>query len=149
MKYSPLLLVAALLTFGCQSPEKKEEKERAAEIRENTMADVSDDISFQSFVGRLRGAVRERDAHTIAPMMTSNFGYQLEPLGEGAGVFEYWDENNVWPELELILDESFKPLGQFMVAPPEFARNPMGYTGYRAGLIMVRGSWRFAYFVDG
>jgi hypothetical protein len=33
-----------------------------------------------------------------------------------------------------------------MVAPPQFAFDPE-YHGYRAGITMVNGSWRFAYFV--
>lgn len=139
------MLVTLLFLPGCQTPEQKEQKERAAA----SIPDQTDDVSFQSFIGRLRQAVNNEDAFALAPMMTENFGYRLEPLGEGAGVFQYWDENNLWPELQLVVAETWKPLGNFMVTPPEFAANPTGYTGFRAGVVMVHGSWRFAYFVDG
>jgi hypothetical protein len=33
-----------------------------------------------------------------------------------------------------------------MVVPPQFAIDP-NYHGYRAGLMSVDGSWKFAYFV--
>ena len=82
--------------------------------------------------------------------MTTDFGYRIEPLGEGKGVFEYWDQNNVWPELELIVKERFVPNGEkYMVAPAEFVTNPDRYSGYRAGLRLENGSWKFAYFVTG
>ena len=48
--------------------------------------------------------------------------------------------------------EPFVPFGDvrdgFMVAPPEFA-TANEYTGYRAGIQLVNGSWKFAYFVNG
>ena len=58
-----------------------------------------------------------------------DFGYRLDPLGEGDGVFAYWDQNNVWPELELILKEPFSVNGvgqnnEYMVSPPEFVASP-------------------------
>jgi hypothetical protein len=36
-----------------------------------------------------------------------------------------------------------------MVAPPQFADEAAQYTGYRAGIRRVKGSWKFAYFVNG
>jgi hypothetical protein len=36
-----------------------------------------------------------------------------------------------------------------MVAPPQFADPSAEYTGYRAGIRRVNGSWKFAYFVNG
>jgi hypothetical protein len=35
------------------------------------------------------------------------------------------------------------------VAPPQFADEAARYTGYRAGIRRVKGSWKFAYFVTG
>ena len=46
-------------------------------------------------MGRLRKAVAARDMPMIASMMTQDFGFRLEPAGEGSGVFAYWDKNNV------------------------------------------------------
>ena len=54
-------------------------------------------------------------------MMTTNFGYRLNPVGEGDGVFKYWDQLNLWPQLEAVLQNHFVPKGNFMVAPPAFA----------------------------
>ena len=126
---------------GCASLHKKKKDKKKAD-----MADVSADTSFQAFQGRLRKAVAKRDTQMLSTMMTSNFGYSWEANGEGAGVFDYWSQNNLWPELELVLKEKFVPSGNFMVAPPEVTYDA-NYRGYRAGLQQVNGAWRFAFFV--
>src|SRR5438105_14904651 len=66
----------------------------------------------------------------------------------GEVVFQYWDENNLWPELEGILSETFVKKQDYMVAPPQFADPSLNYDGYRAGVRRVNGSWKFAYFVS-
>ena len=119
-----------------------------------TLRDQNGDTAFLAFVGRLRQAVAAHDADAVAGMMTADFGYLLEPTaedpGEGKGVFAHWDRANVWPELQLVLNERFVPSGSaYMVAPPEFAAQPENYHGYRAGLQLVNGGWKFAYFVKG
>ena len=119
-----------------------------------TLRDQNGDTAFLAFVGRLRKAVAAHDAEAVAGMMTPDFGYLLEPTaddrGEGRGVFAYWDRANVWPELQLVLNERFVPFGNsYMVAPPEFAVEAENYHGYRAGLQLVNGGWKFAYFVKG
>jgi len=131
-------------TTGCESLKKKP---KIIKPSKHDMADQSGDVAFSAFAGRLRKAVASRDVQTLAPMMAPNFGYSWEPGGEGAGVFEYWDRNNLWPELELVLKEKFVPSGNFMVAPAEVTYNP-DYKGYRAGLQLINGAWRFAYFVS-
>jgi len=87
-------------------------------------------------------------------MMTDDFGYKLEPPMSGPGVFQYWEQENLWPELDGILSEKFvkkKVAGgpEFLVAPPQFADPSLNYDGYRAGITRVKGSWKFAYFVNG
>lgn len=119
-----------------------------------TLRDQNGDTAFLAFVSRLRQAVAAHDAEAVAGMMTTDFGYLLEATpedpGEGRGVFAYWDRANVWPELQLILNEQFAPFGgSYMVAPPEFAAQGENYHGYRAGLQLVNGGWKFAYFVKG
>ena len=119
-----------------------------------TLRDQNGDTAFLAFVGRLRRAVAAHDAEAVAAMMTPDFGYLLEPTaedtGEGRGVFAYWDRANVWPELQLVLNERFVPSGNsYMVAPPEFAAEAENYHGFRAGLQLVNGGWKFAYFVKG
>lgn len=153
--FACVLTVAALLSAGCKTtPETADTKHPAATTRKkppiNNMPDQNGDQAFLAFLGRLRLAIRAHDVDTIASMMTTDFGYRIEPLGEGKGVFEYWDQNNVWPELELVMKERFVPNGErYMVAPAEFVTNPDNYTGYRAGLRLENGSWKFAYFVTG
>jgi hypothetical protein len=141
-----LLLIVALSLGGCGTLIKRVEKKKK-DPQEETLKDAEGDVAFQAFVGRLRKAVAARDMQALASMMTSNFGYRIEPPGEGAGVFQFWDEKGVWQELEMILGEKFVPKGDYMVAPPQFASNPEQYTGYRAGITNVNGAWRFAYFV--
>jgi len=137
---------------GCKSASKAE-KERKAALRKKAKAELreeSGDVDFQAFVGRLRKAVAEHDVNTIATMMTANFGYKLNPPLEGEGVFKYWDQENLWPELEGILSEKFvKGDGDYMVAPPQFADKSLNYDGYRAGISRVSGRCTVAYFVNG
>lgn len=106
-----------------------------------------DESDLNWFLKELRSAANSQDMYRLAALMTPNFGYQLNPPLEGDGVFQYWDENNMWGELALIVNDEFVPNGDFMVAPPEFADPAILYTGYRAGIIQIAGKWRFAYFV--
>jgi hypothetical protein len=146
-----LLLVLAVGITGCQTPSQKE-KEKKASLRKKAKAEAreeSGDVDFQAFVGRLRKAVAAHDVNTLATMMAADFGYSLNPEKSGGGVFQYWDDQNLWPELEGILSEKFVKKGAYMVAPPQFADESLNYDGYRAGIRRVNGSWRFAYFVNG
>ncbi len=165
-----ILLALTLLVPACQTPEQKKEKAKKEALKKKAKADLreSEDVDFQAFAGRLRKAAANRDKETLRSMMTENFGYKLReapPLSEkdwdgfeakngGPGVFAYWDQENLWPELEGILAEKFvkkKVAGsaEFLVAPPQFADPSLNYDGYRAGVTRVKGSWKFAYFVNG
>lgn len=157
------LLLSAVFFTSCQTPEEKAKKAKEAALKKNAKANLreSPDVDFQAFVGRLRKAVANRDKETIKSMMTQNFGYKYEPRMEGVepnasgpGVFQYWDQEDLWPELDGILSERFvkrKASGgpEFMVAPPQFADPSLNYDGFRAGITRVNGSWKFAYFVNG
>lgn len=146
------LLALAFVFAGCQTPQQKKEKLKQAELKKKAKADLreeSTDVDFQAFVGRLRKAVAKRDVETIKSMMTEDFGYKLEPPMSGPGVFQYWEQENLWPELEGVLSERFVKKGAFMVSPPQFADPSLNYDGYRIGITRVRGSWKFAYFVNG
>jgi hypothetical protein len=147
----PILLVFALALGGCQTPSKTDKAKKEA-LKKKTKANLreeSSDVDFQAFVSRLRKAVAAHDMNTLAGMMTRDFGYNLKPEMSGDGVFKYWDEQNLWPELDGILSEKFVKKGDFMVAPPQFADESLNYDGYRAGVRRVNGSWKFAYFVNG
>src|SRR5437763_16423854 len=149
---SPVLaLVLALPLTSCTSTAKKEQtrKKSMKKTAKVSPAQENTDVDFDAFLGRLRKAVTARDMNTIASMMTPDFGYSLNPERSGEGVFKYWDENNLWPELEGIVSEKFVKKEQYMVAPPQFADPSLNYDGYRAGIRRVNGSWKFAYFVNG
>ena len=142
-----LSVVLACSLASCASPQKKKDAEAKAKAQQTDMEDAGGDPDFLAFVGRLRKAVAMHDVDTIAPMMTANFGYRLDdPNGEGAGVFQYWDQQNIWPQLQTVLNQHFVPKGNFMVGPPAFALDP-NFHGYRAGIASVDGAWKFAYFV--
>lgn len=150
-----LLVVFLALAFsvgGCQTSAKKKEKLKQAELKKKAKADLREentDVDFQAFVGRLRKAISKRDIETLKSMMTDDFGYKLDPPMSGPGVFQYWEQENLWPELDGILSERFVKKGAFMVSPPQFADPSLNYDGYRIGITRIRGSWKFAYFVNG
>ncbi len=146
------LLALAFVFAGCQTPQQKKEKLKQAELKKKAKADLREegtDVDFQAFVGRLRKAVAKRDVEAIKSMVTDDFGYKLDPPMAGPGVFQYWEQENLWPELDGILSERFVKKGAFMVSPPQFADPSLNYDGYRIGITRVRGSWKFAYFVNG
>lgn len=146
-----ILLAFAVVLTGCKTPSEKEKVKQAA-LKKNAKAKLreeSTDVDFQAFVGRLRKAVKARDVATLKTMMTGDFGYKLNPEMFGPDVFQYWDDQGLWPELDGILSEKFVKKGNFMVAPPQFADPSVNYDGYRAGIARVKGSWKFAYFVNG
>ena len=146
------LFALAFVFAGCQTPQQKKEKLKQAELKKKAKADLreeSTDVDFQAFVGRLRKAIAKRDVETLKSMMTEDFGYKLEPPMSGPGVFQYWEQENLWPELDGILSERFVKKGAFMISPPQFADPSLNYDGYRIGITRVRGSWKFAYFVNG
>jgi len=147
-----LVLVLALPLTSCKSTANKRaqtQKQAAKKSAKVSPAQENTDVDFDAFLLRLRKAVTARDMNTIASMMTPDFGYSLNPERSGEGVFKFWDENNIWPELEGILAEKFVKKQDYMVAPPQFADPSLNYDGYRAGIRRVNGSWKFAYFVNG
>ncbi len=154
-----LLAVALLSIPACKTTPGTQKTDKAnlqpkKKTEKLVAAARNDDMAFLAFLSRLRKASQAHDVDELAGMMTTDFGYRLDPPGEGQGVFEYWDQNNVWPELVLILNETFvvNNVGggnEYMVAPTEFVVSPESYSGYRAGIKLVNGSWKFAYFVSG
>lgn len=150
------LVCAAFLLNGCSlfHSHRKEKKPAAAAAKAKAeKRPENSEIDFQAFLGRLRKAVSAHDANTIASMMTEDFAYVMGATPEqdrkGEGVFKYWDENNLWPEIEGILSEKFVQKGDFWVAPAQFADESLNYDGYRVGIRRVNGSWKFVYFVNG
>ncbi len=147
------LLLVLLAFTGC-SLFKKNRKEKAAPTKqEEPLAQQEGQQDFNAFLGRLRKAIHAHDLQTIASMMSSDFAFHMGSTTEqdkkGEGVFQYWEENGLWPELEGVIDENFAKKDDFMVAPPQFANPAVDYDGYRAGIRRVNGSWKFVYFVNG
>ena len=149
-----ILLLVALAFAGCKSAAKRQQEKEAAQAKKDQQTtEANADVDFQAFLGRLRKAVVARDAQAVASMMTPDFAFVMGSTPEadrkGEGVFQFWEENGLWPELEGILSENFVKKEDFMVAPPQFANPAIDYDGYRAGIRRVNGSWKFAYFVNG
>lgn len=152
MKKIVFLFLLGALAFGGCDLFKSKKTDKKPGVKERAKADLreeNNDVDFQAFVGRLKKAVSAHDVATLAGMMTEDFGYSLNPERSGDGVFRYWDENNLWPELEGILTERFAKKDDFWVAPPQFADPTLNYDGYRVGIRRVKGSWKFVYFVNG
>jgi hypothetical protein len=144
-----IVAVAVVAVSGCSSTPKKQPHKPQKKTAKITPDQENTDVDFDAFILRLRKAVAARDLNTIASMMTTDFGYSLNPELSGDGVFKYWDDNNIWPELEGILAEKFVKKQDYMVSPPQFADPSLNYDGYRAGIRRINGSWKFAYFVNG
>jgi hypothetical protein len=157
MKSASRLLASAVVVLAvalgaCQHTAKKKEEERQAALKKKAKIEArqeNTDVDLDAFLSRLRKAVAAHDVNTLASMMTADFGYSLNPERSGDGVFQFWDENNLWPELDGILSEKFVKKDNYMVAPPQFGDPSLNYDGYRAGIRREKGSWKFAYFVNG
>lgn len=143
-----LLLALAFAACPTTNP-KKNAKKPATTSNQSAAGNAADTLDFHAFIGRLRKAVAAHDVNAVASMMTVDFGYHLDPDLSGPGVFQYWDQQGLWVELNGVLSENFVPKGEYMVAPPQFADPATTYTGYRAGIRRINGSWKFAYFVNG
>ena len=141
-RLSLCILLTCALT-GCEAPYKKKDADDRKPLK-----DQSHDQTFQAFLGRLKIAVGNKDRQMLATLMASDFGYRWDTPPPGEGVFDYWDHNNLWPELAGLLRQRFVPNELYMVSPPEVVTKP-GYAGYRVGMRTVGGSWKFAYFVPG
>lgn len=148
--FATLSLVLLIALSGCKWLGKKDAgKKPGAKQDKAAVKQANADVDFQAFVARLRKAVQTHDLNTLAAMMSQDFGYSLDPEKSGPGVFHFWDENGIWPELEGVVGERFAKKGEFWVSPPQFADESLEYTGYRAGIQRVNGSWKFVYFVNG
>lgn len=141
-----VLFLTVVILAGCPQPGKDRKKAKGKQDKPQ-MKDQSGDTAFQAFNGRLRKAVELHDRTMLASMMSSDFGYRWDSGPAGETPFAYWDQNKLWGELSALLRERWTPHDAFMVVPSQFAQNE-NYPGYRAGLTMVNGSWRFAYFVS-
>ena len=148
--FSCILLFAALALTACPPMNSKKPAKTG---KPPSLGEASADVDFQAFVSRLRKVVKAHDVNVLASMMTPDFAYVLGATPaedrQGPGVFQYWDEKGLWPELEGIVSERFVQKETYMVAPPQFADPSAEYEGYRAGIRRVNGSWKFAYFVRG
>jgi hypothetical protein len=140
IRFLSALLAISLLT-GCPNEGKK--KAKAADKTK----DQSGDHTFQGFVGRLRTAVDRKDTQMLASMMAEDFGYRWDSAPPGDDPFSYWERNRSWGELSNLMRAQWVPYDGYMVVPPAFVEDPANYGGYRAGVRMVNGSWRFSYFV--
>ncbi|MHA3775274.1 hypothetical protein ACXR0O_27435 [Verrucomicrobiota bacterium sgz303538] len=133
-------LIACLALSSCSTPYKKRDEQEQKERTGEVIKDQTGDTSFQAFLGRLRTGVAKHDRVTLSTMITKDFGYRWDPAPAGETPFDYWDQNLLWTDVEDAMRSNFFPHEQYMVSEAT-AR------GYRAGLRMVGGSWKFAYFV--
>ena len=154
-KIASLLLISAMAFAGCKTfGNDKNKKDAAAKGKaKQELKEENADVDFQAFVSRLKKAVAAHDATTVASMMVEDFIYVVGATDaedrKGEGVFKYWDDNGLWAELDGILSERFAKKDDVWVAPPQWADPALNYSGYRAGISRVKGSWKFVYFVNG
>ncbi|MEO7319958.1 MAG: hypothetical protein ABIZ56_13290 [Chthoniobacteraceae bacterium] len=141
-----ICLALTLILAGCAAEKEKQKKKHATEKKQEQSQKVAEDPGFLAFLGRLRLAVANKDHATLTSMMTADFGYRWDTPPVGDNVFTYWDLNDSWPVLGKLLREKFTAHGNYMVAPSAVATDP-AFQGYRVGIRVLNGSWKFAYFV--
>jgi hypothetical protein len=144
-----VLLFAVIALAGCPKPERDPNKAKGKNRKDSQQPELKDqstDAAFQAFLGRLRKAIELRDKAAMAPMMAEGFGYRWDKGPDDETPFSYWDRNNLWGELAALVKERWVPHAGFMVVPAQFAASD-SYAGFRAGMTLINGSWRFAYFV--
>lgn len=147
IRLTPDLLESEEMTTHIHSTAKKVNNPVGPKTAEVALAGNGIAVgTFDEFVSKLRKAVRTHNYNQLSAMMSRDFGWQLKPMREGKGAFEYWDRNNLWPELNRVIEQQFVRKGDYMVAPPEFVNSP-SYSGFRAGIKSVQGKLVFAYFV--
>ncbi len=142
-------ILSTTLLMSCENSKKKPVNpptRNPVQAPATPAKEETGDVAFQSFISRLRTAVSTHDLPTLASMMPSDFGHRWDAAPEGESPFDYWDKNNLWGELGIVLNSKWTPHDGFMVAPPKMIEDP-NYPGYRAGVAMQDGSWKFAYFV--
>jgi hypothetical protein len=143
-RFAICCLAGMLALSGCKTPYKEKDQQQKDEESGRKIKDQSTDTSFQAVLGRLRNAANRKDRVTMSTMMVlPYFGWRWDPEPAGETPFDYWDQKNLWPVLQKTLREPFVPFEDHMVAvstDPEFP-------GYRAGMKMVKGTWKLAYFV--
>ncbi len=146
---SVVVLPLYLFLAGCP-PLTEEGRRKEKEKFDSTTRQSYQDLEFQAFTGRLRQAVAAKDYRSLTAMMTNDFGFDLYSDLVGPGyAFVYWNEYDLWDDLQRTLDQEFRNYDQFLVAPKEFAYSPEEFQGPRAGILNTRRGYRFAYFVDG
>ena len=141
-------LALTIALAGCAAEKERQKKKEAAETKKEQSEKQAEDPAFLAFLGRLRIAVANKDQTTITSMMTADFGYRWDTSPVGDNVFTYWDLNESWPILSKLLRDKFVLHNGYMVAPAEVSTDP-SFHGFRAGMRMLNGSWKFAYFVPG
>lgn len=146
-----LIFVLGLSLSGCANLHKKKSQVHKPKKPDPFAThEPSQELEFQAFLAQLRKAVASKDIPKIASMMTADFAYVMgkTPAEDrtGEGVFQYWEEKGLWPELQLVIKEKFVSNDQYMVAPPQLVYDE-NYRGYRVGVIRADGGWKFAYFV--
>ena len=147
-----LVLLTALAFTACPTTDPKKNSKKAAKTAEHPTSEENADVDFQAFVGRLRKAVKAHDVNTIAAMMTPGFAYVLGATPaedrQGAGVFQYWDENGLWTGART------DPSERFVQRKVTWSCRRSSGPGGRLHRLSRRhpaenGSWKFVYFVNG
>jgi hypothetical protein len=134
-------LLAVSLLAGCPSTDKK-----PTTARGKGSTEPAGDVSFQAFVGRLKIAAAARDRDALADMMTRDFGYRWDAAPEDETPFSYWDAQKLWPRLREVVSQKWTAHDGYMVVPAAAAEDAASGS-FRAGIAMIDGAWRFAYFV--
>ena len=150
------ILVISLLAFfssfrGAKRRSRRKEKLKQAALKKKAKANLREnsDVDFQAFVGRLRKAVATRDMETLKSMMTDDFGYKLEPPMSGSGRFPVLGAGKSLAGagrhlVREIREERRRSWSRRRSSPTLTELRRLSRRDYSG-----RGSWKFAYFVNG
>ncbi len=135
--------ICSLVSVGCAFTARKSE----ATSESLPKPPPGKDTSIQALLERLRVAVRKRDGAALAAEMTADFGYRWDALPQGEDFFSYWNEKQLWGELERLLGGRLVAKENYLVGPPEFVMDS-SYRGPRVGFRVEEQRWKFAYFLE-
>lgn len=147
MSYSPRpwILLLVCLASACAGSASSNATPTPIEVA--TPSSSPDPLA--SFLQRLRRAVQEQDRKALRELMAEGFSFSFGHQPDRDAALGYWDEHDLWPELDRIVNGDWVPyIEGCMATPAEFVYSGE-YYDYRAGACLNDRRWELIFFVAG